>query len=374
MSQPILLYVSKLFESDWPSLSLVTELTTNTWNIRDSTFRVSNIPCLNRAVQTLPKEKLRNGTIIVKLETLKNLDLIKKFCNGSLFSSNGVASTVQLLLTGYKIPLVTTNEKNLSNSLLVDNVNEFVTIQPITQVPLLESVTYANMIGGYMFLRFPRRSRDIFDQLLFDNQPLHAKDSNWDERALKIYTCDYGYSVKPTIFTSNAKPFVVPPLHLMANRYSCPVKDLLDDKNISEDTKSFRGEDLLVTNSTHPMACQQCKSTQVWLFAYKHCGCTRELTSCFRCALTEWKEQILDQYQEHQKKLEGSIFDMDLDGIENDWENLKPLIAPNLLPMVACKRCHVPWSLFSLLHVQGDRIWFNERAKTTQRMQEKGQV
>lgn len=316
-------------EADWFSLkSLLTETTWNTWNLSDSTYQLKSsvtVPCLSRAIQISKQDgtTLHSGSIRIKLETLESINLVMSFCN--LTISNTML--VQLVLTGYKIPLIETAQKNLSKSLLTDNIKNFIFIYPVVQ--LADSHLYATLMGAYMFARFPTRSQRIIHELLSC-----MDDPQWEAKATNIFTSDKGCSVKPSIFHGNSKPRLLPPLHLL--------------------NKSFQGKAFVIENvksslsveDTHPMSCTLCGSKQTWQFAWKHCGCTTRLPSCFRCALLEWRVQYLQQWRQNQQD-------------SNDWFYFQDE-AP-LIPLVNCTKCHCPWSLLSLLHVQGDRIWFTSQ-------------
>lgn len=340
--------------SDWPTLTLIKETSSNTWNIIDTTFKILQTPRLNRSLQMQPQAGTQHGTIITKFQPLDELRIIKKFCSLDT-SLNEYISIAHFLLTGYQIPIMRTVEKNLVHSLLANSSSEFFTIFPIIQIPAAQPLLYANLVSHYFYLRFPIRSQHIRTQLLSETALSQEKVDIWMQTAIQLFTSEWGHSVKPSIFARNAKPFLLPPLHTISQHSSSvPIHYLL----MNEESKKTS---LKVTNKTHPMQCGQCKATQVWQFAYKHCGCTQELTSCFSCALKEWQQQYTQQYQTYQSK--NAILNMDWMIDDDDDYASKP---DNHLPMVICQVCGLPWSIFSLLHVQGDRIWFQDEAKKTE--------
>lgn len=303
-------------------LPTIKETSTSSYNLANAEY---TFPPISQVVSTQgfnneQKFKLlKNKDCLVHLETRQRLEAVLKHCTNIDCFQSMESLIAWVLLTGYKIPLIT----NHRSTTLAPNVNvqELLKQQGVLVYPMLkckEPAEYARLVAEFYYQRFPQRT----SELIKAHHSTLTREQ-WFKSMLAIFLHnDYGHSVSPAIFDQTPEnQWMVPPQHALPS---------------SRASKSSL-QPLSLVDVNQPMKCSVCQNTQVWQFAYKHCQCTQSLTSCFQCALQEW-------YTCYQQ------------GEVNPTHNHNIVLA-------TCKQCRGEWSIFALLHVQGMRDWFLDRAK-----------
>lgn len=261
-------------------------------------------------------KQIANGECIIYRETQERLENVLHHCLNINGFDSMTALMAWVLITGYKVPIIT-KTTILSPIVEPEQLAKCKTIlfYPILKFEQDQHLEYAMLISEYFYQRFPQRTFYIKNQLLRDTT---LTSSDWIQKAHAIFTGDHGHSVMPSIFDSDPEVCgLVPPIHASKMQKSTPHKGLY------------------VLDPKHRMQCLTCKTLHTWQFAYKHCQCTQILPQCFACALKEWQKAF----------------------------NQAEIITTHNqdITLVQCQLCKGEWSLFSLLHVQGNQNWFSDR-------------
>lgn len=324
------------FQGPWPRLDLITpvrnqpDLTVYTEPM--ARFRSSSLD--TELLRPLKSEDIDNGSALkTKTEyyirdTFKILLSIASFCRylpRTVAYEHGT-EVAQIVESGkyFQVAALTL----LGAKVFLEDIQHRLTLYPIVEFNLAtEAEEYCATMAFYMYLRFPSRSERIRNELLLPNKIFRT---DWNEAALAIFTDPTQALIKVSSISATTAGFVPPP-HLLRDKSALKTVD----------TK------LRLPNPNEPLACAVCGTSSTYQFAYKHCGCVRELNSCLKCALAEWHDKQLCQSSR----------------IGDYYYTSSTPLKNTVLPQVTCKQCQKPWSLFCLVRLQADRIWMYEQAQ-----------
>lgn len=282
-------------------------------------YRSNQVPILTRGVKSTKNDGgVKNRDTLFRIETKEALDMILPLLV-NIHTQSPYDMWIALTIMGYLVPLLkdTATSTSVSADDIESDVDKWIKRPHFKIMPILDfsqdQQLYSGLLTLYYMVRFPKRTAEI-QKLLSD---FSIGKDEWMARATIIFTNPQsGHSVSPKIFISNPEVrHILPPYHAVMES----ARGLVQQK-----FKILAIRGMYVYDNTKPLQCITCQSPCKWQFAYKHCGCITAFNSCFICALTEW-----------------------WDGKDQEF--------------VKCKHCQHYWSIYNLLHVQGNRDWFTSR-------------